>query len=43
VRLDDALRRHAATGGIALVASHIAPTVNVARSVTLDQRAAKAA
>jgi heme exporter protein A len=43
VRLDDALRRHAAAGGIALVASHIAPTVNVARSVTLDQRTAKAA
>jgi heme exporter protein A len=42
VRLDDALRRHAAAGGIALVASHIAPTVNVARSVTLDQRTAKA-
>lgn len=43
VRLDDALRRHAVAGGIALVASHIAPTVNVARSVTLDQKAAKAA
>jgi heme exporter protein A len=43
VRLDDVLRRHAAAGGIALVASHIAPTVNVARSVTLDQRTAKAA
>lgn len=43
VRLDDALRRHASAGGIALVASHIAPTVNVARSVTLDQKVAKAA
>lgn len=43
VRLDDALQRHATTGGIALVASHIPPTVNVARSVTLDQKAAKAA
>jgi heme exporter protein A len=43
VRLDEALRRHAAAGGMALVASHIAPTVNVARSVTLDQRTAKAA
>jgi heme exporter protein A len=43
VRLDDALQRHAAAGGIALVASHIAPTVNVARSITLDQKGAKAA
>jgi heme exporter protein A len=43
VRLDDALQRHAVAGGIALVASHIPPTVNVARSVTLDQKAAKAA
>jgi heme exporter protein A len=42
-RLDDIMQRHVASGGIALVASHIAPTVNVARSVTLDQRAAKAA
>jgi heme exporter protein A len=43
LRLDDALRRHAASGGIALVASHIAPTVNVTRSLTLDQRIQKAA
>jgi ABC-type transport system involved in cytochrome c biogenesis ATPase subunit len=37
------LERHAAEGGIALVASHIAPTINVARSVTLDAKALKAA
>jgi heme exporter protein A len=43
VRLDDALQRHVAAGGIALVASHIPPTVNVARSVMLDQKVAKAA
>jgi heme exporter protein A len=43
VRLDDALQRHAVAGGIALVASHIAPTVNVSRSVTLDQKVTKAA
>jgi heme exporter protein A len=42
-RLDAALHRHAASGGIALVASHIAPTVNVARSVTLDPQPRKAA
>jgi heme exporter protein A len=36
-RLDEALQRHAASGGIALVASHIAPTVNVARSISLDR------
>ncbi len=43
VRLDEVLQRHAAKGGIALVASHIAPTINVARSIMLDQQAAKAA
>jgi heme exporter protein A len=42
-RLDAVLERHAAEGGIALVASHIAPTINVARSVTLDAKALKAA
>lgn len=42
VRLDDSIQRHAAAGGMALIASHIAPTINVARSVTLDQLAAKA-
>ena len=42
-RLDEALHRHTASGGIALIASHIAPTVNVARSVMLDQPKKKAA
>lgn len=42
-RLDGALYRHTASGGIALIASHIAPTVNVARSVMLDQLKQKAA
>ena len=36
-RLDEAIIRHVASGGIALIASHIAPTVNVARSVVLDR------
>jgi heme exporter protein A len=36
-RLDQALQRHTSAGGIALVASHIAPTVNVARSISLDR------
>jgi heme exporter protein A len=39
-RLDGALHRHCAQGGIALIASHIAPTVNVARSINLDRGAA---
>ena len=42
-RLDEALHRHTSSGGIALIASHIAPTVNVARSVMLDQPKQKAA
>lgn len=42
-RLDEALHRHAKTGGIALIASHIAPTVNVACSVMLDRPMKKAA
>jgi heme exporter protein A len=42
-RLDTAIQRHTANGGIALVASHIAPTVNVARSIMLDQLPKKAA
>ena len=42
-RLDEALHRHTASGGIALIASHIAPTVNVARSIMLDQPRQKAA
>ena len=37
VRLDEALRRHAADGGIALVASHIAPTITVAHSLLIGQ------
>jgi heme exporter protein A len=36
-RLDEAIMRHVGIGGIALIASHIAPTVNVARSVLLDR------
>jgi heme exporter protein A len=35
-RLDAALLRHAATGGIALVAAHQAPSINVAQSLSLD-------
>ncbi len=35
-RLDAAIARHCERGGIALVASHIAPTVNVSRSIMLD-------
>lgn len=42
-RLDEALHRHTTSGGIALIASHIAPTVNVARSIMLDQPRQKAA
>jgi heme exporter protein A len=42
-RLDDALQRHVSAGGVALVASHIAPTVNVARSLSMDKPAQKAA
>ena len=41
-RLDEAIHRHTATGGIAMIASHIAPTINVARSVMLDQPRQKA-
>lgn len=35
-RLDSAITRHTEKGGIALVASHIAPTVNVSRSIVID-------
>ena len=42
-RLDDAIQRHVAAGGIALIASHIAPTINVSHSVMLDRTRAKAA
>jgi heme exporter protein A len=43
VRLDDALHRHAASGGIALIASHIAPTINVAQSISIDRTVRAAA
>ena len=36
-RLDSAITRHTEKGGIALVASHIAPTVNVSRSIVIDR------
>jgi heme exporter protein A len=36
-RLDAALLRHAAAGGIALVAAHQPPSINVAQSIALDQ------
>ena len=36
-RLDAAIARHCEAGGIALVASHIAPTVNVTRSIIVDR------
>jgi heme exporter protein A len=42
-RLDAALLRHAAAGGIALVAAHQPPTINVAESITLDKSSAKRA
>lgn len=37
-RLDALLLRHAAAGGIALVAAHQPPTINVADSILLDER-----
>jgi heme exporter protein A len=39
-RLDSELLRHAATGGIALVAAHQPPSINVANSIALDDRSA---
>lgn len=36
-RLDEVMHRHVTGGGIVLIASHIAPTVNVARSIMLGQ------
>ncbi|MGL5840017.1 MAG: heme ABC exporter ATP-binding protein CcmA [Sphingorhabdus sp.] len=36
-KLDAAIAHHSEKGGIALVASHIAPTVNVSRSIVLDR------
>lgn len=37
-RLDDALLKHGASGGIALVAAHQAPSINVAHSLSLDRQ-----
>lgn len=37
-RLDNALLRHSASGGIALVAAHQAPSINVAESISLDRQ-----
>lgn len=42
VRLDTALLKHVAAGGIALVAAHQAPPVNVAQSILLDRKVASA-
>ena len=42
-RLDAALSRHTEQGGIALVASHIAPTVIVTRSLVIDRPKAELA
>jgi heme exporter protein A len=39
-RLDAALLKHAAAGGMALVAAHQAPSVNVAQSILLDRKQA---
>ena len=38
-RLDAALLKHAAGGGVALVAAHQPPSVNVAQSILLDRKA----
>ena len=35
-RLDEALLRHASAGGIAIVAAHQSPTINIAESIALD-------
>lgn len=42
-RLDAALLAHARSGGIALVAAHASPTINVAQSVKLDSASRAAA
>ncbi len=36
-RLDAVLLRHASSGGIAIVAAHQAPSINVAQSISLDE------
>lgn len=38
-RLDAALLKHSASGGLALVAAHQAPSINVAESILLDRKA----
>ena len=38
-RFDAAILKHASTGGIALVAAHQAPSINVAHSILLDRQA----
>lgn len=38
-RLDGAILKHAAAGGIAMVAAHQPPSINVAQSVLLDRQA----
>lgn len=35
-RLDAAIERHSAAGGIIIIASHVAPSINVAHSIMLD-------
>ncbi len=37
-RLDQAILKHAAAGGIVLVAAHQAPSINVAQSLLLDRQ-----
>jgi heme exporter protein A len=39
-RLDSALLKHSGNGGIALVAAHQAPSINVAQSISLNRRRA---
>ena len=41
-RLDQAILKHVAAGGIVLVAAHQAPSINVAHSLLLDRRATAA-
>jgi heme exporter protein A len=41
-RLDAALLKHASAGGIALVAAHQGPSINVAQSILLDRQRAAA-
>lgn len=41
-RLDDAILRHVANGGIAIVAAHQPPTITVTETISLDVLSAKA-